>query len=198
MYSREWHEQQRRTQEQEQQNAAVVAEKSREVNDVNFPELVSSFDAAPPPSSGKGGWAQRGSDLARAWSDAERHQQEMDTMRRHAEEERDFRDRMFERSVMPLPMRSATSGAFNRADYDDTFDYRVSREEESTSSHGAGAGAPAEEESWTTVDNAKKRRTVNRSGMWHHVAEFEEPPAHDSVWGGGGKSGGGEEDESVW
>lgn len=194
MYSREWHEQQRRAQEQDVQRAAEVAEKSREVNDVNFPELVSSFagaGAAPPKSK----WAQQGSELARAWSEEQRIREEMDRARRAATEEREFRQSMFERSVVPIPMRSNTAGGFNRAAYeDDEENLRVYRDEEAPS-RAAGAG---EEEEWTTVDNSKKRKPVHRSGMWHHLTEFESPPADESVWGGGGGGGGAEEEDSVW
>ena len=196
MYSREWHEQQRRAAEQEVQRAAEAAEKSREVNDVNFPELASSFGAAIPV---KGGWAQRGSDLARAWGEEQRVREEVDRLRRAADEQRQFRQQMFERSVVPIPMRSApSSGAFRRDAYEDEEDVHVYREEETESRPtGAGAGA-GDDEGWTTVDTSKKRKPVHRSGVWHHLTEFESPPADESVWGGGGGGPGGDEEDSVW
>jgi hypothetical protein len=191
-YSRDWYEQQRVAKEQEEQAARNAQEKTRELNDVNFPELVSSFTGAPAQSSRNGhGWNQRGSDLARAWGEAEQQQKDMERLQQIASEERDFRNQVFERSVVALPRRTAGFGGFNRSDVDD-----YPEEEQQSSSHTAVAAGAGQEETWATVDNSKKRRPVQRSGMWHHLTECEETAEDDTVWGG--KKSAREDEDSVW
>lgn len=183
MYTRQWYDQQRREKETAEQRAAVEADKSRELNDMNFPTLVSEF-SAPSRASGHG-WHQRGSDLARAWGEAAEEQKEVDALRKQLDEHRAIRDQVFARSVhrMPMTHRPSPSNQYAEDAYPE--------EEEEPPQMGGAAG----DEVWTTVDSStKKHRPVRRTGDWHHLTEYEEPQ-DDSVWG---RADGGEGDDSVW
>lgn len=188
MYTRQWYDQQRREKETAEQRMASDAEKSRELNDVNFPALVSSF-AAPAVSRASGhGWHQRGSDLARAWGEAADEQKEIESMQKQMNEYRAMRSQIYERGMhdMPLPFRSSSNHYA-----EDAYP-----EEEQHQEREVVVGGAAGDEVWTTVDSsAKKARPVRRTGDWHHLTEYEEPQ-DDSVWGSG--AGGREEDDSVW
>lgn len=179
-YSREWHEAQRRAQEEERHRAEATEQKSREFNDVNFPDLVSAFETAPAqtrhvPATG---WTQRGSDLARAWGEAEEEQRMVEAIRARTAETRQRNAALFAHSVMPIP----------RARWESTPDDETEAEEPAF----VGAGAGGEDE-WTTVDSAKKRRPVTRSGLWHHL---DEVPEGDTVWGEEDASTA--QDDTVW
>jgi hypothetical protein len=185
MYTRNWYEQQRREKETAEQRAETDASKAREMNDMNFPTLVSSF-AAPAARASGHGWHQRGSDLARAWGEAADEQKEVETLRKQLDEHRAIRDHVFAQSVqrIPLPFRSGSSNQYAEDAYP----------EEDEDAPEPVVGGAAGDEVWTTVDStAKKSRPVRRTGDWHHLAEHEEPH-DDSVWGGGTR----DEDDSVW
>jgi hypothetical protein len=161
-------------------------EKSREFNDVNFPSLVSSFSTG----AGSGhAWHQRGSDLAKAWSDAAEQQKMLDAQEKvHAA--RTIQMSSF--SNAPLPLRNAST-RFTRPDYYAEDAYPEDR--------GAPAPAPApapdEEDDWTQV-NPKKRQATNRqTSSWNFVqkASSNVPAAEDTVWG---EEEANDAEETVW
>lgn len=186
LYTRQWYEQQRREKETADQRVETDAGKSREMNDVNFPTLVSSFSAPIARATGHG-WHQRGSDLARAWGEAADEQKEVDILRKQLDEHRAIRDQVFAGSVhhMQMSYRAPSTNHYAEDAYP---------EEEEEGGESPKMGGAAGDEVWTTVDSGtKKNRPVRRTGDWHHLNEHEEPQ-DDSVWGGGQH----EEGDSVW
>lgn len=149
-------------------------EKSREFNDVNFPSLVSSFSTGG--SSGHA-WHQRGSDLARAWSDAAEQEKALEAR------ERSFAARASQLSSFsnaPLPLRNAST-RFVRPDYyaEDAYP------EDRSAPAPAPASADNDDDEWQQVNPKKRQASTRQTSSWNFVqkASANVPTTDDTVWG---------------
>lgn len=173
-YNRSYYDEQDRLRAAEEKRAAEDKEKSKEFNEINFPSLASSFGGG---GSATGhAWSKAGTELARAWSDADEEQRIREELRQQREERE---RRQLDTFVMRRPYGGGAgysaqeSSVYIDDDYDEPPPQR------------------SEDADWQEVNHAKKRRakTGPQTMTWKPV---EMPPEEDTVWGGD------QEEDSVW
>lgn len=174
----DYYEQRDRQRAEEAKRKEEQEARSRELNDVNFPSLGSSF-AAGGPSSGHT-WTKQGSQLAKAWSEATEEQQMIEKMRREREERKQYQSHGLS---FPLPVRRVVAR-------DNYYEEEEEQEEEETRPSAGNSILGSDGSDWTMVDRSKIKK--NTTGIWKKV---DPEPAQDSVWGNDEEQA---NDDSVW
>ena len=187
-YTRRYYEEQRRNAEHVAARAAAAEaaalEKSREMNEINFPVL-----AVPPVGGTHHVWEHRATDLAAAWSEADKEVAAREQARIEAarSERRQFSGTQYlvpasHVNRMPSRPRHKYSGAGAAETY----------EEEAFAPPAPAPVLSPDESGWTVVDSHKKGRSKN---TWKTTAAEEEQDT--STWDQGPQATE-EGDESVW
>jgi hypothetical protein len=164
-----------REREEEKKRLEEDKKKGVEMNEINFPSLASSFGGAGGPSTA---WKQAGTDLARAWSEADEEQRIREEIRRQREERE---QRSLEAALaFRRPYSYETE---DRTVYEQDYDVDEDR------------SVPTGEDGWEQVDRHRKKKPSSGTMGWKPMTPPYPPEtAQDSVWGG-------EEDtpeDSVW
>jgi hypothetical protein len=146
------------------------------MNEINFPSLASSFGGAGAPI----GWKQSGSDLARAWSEADEEQRMREELRRQREERE---QRSLDLAVGRI-RRPYSYGTEERTVYEQDYDLEER------------APVPSEEDGWEQVDRHRKKKPSTGTMGWKPMTPPYPPETtvQESVWGDDDQ----DNEDSVW